>query len=310
MTCESPYVMPETATRLNFFARTRASAGMKTLLLGLIVLGTVSGCARVERAREPWTGPTDPISKVVADINANNSKIKTLWAHHSFEATLVDDKGKSRTFSGDGYLLFAKPDNLLLTAGGIIKYFEIGSNESRYWFTAFPDEVSTQWWGEKSKLTDQGARQIPIRPDLLLEVLGVSEINTNFLAPPVPVMRFNNDAWAYMLVWNKPLRDRWAAEKEVWYDVQTKLPKLVLLFDANGRVILRAYLSEPKDIEGAAGAKMQSKYELYFPQSKSQMSFRLPEIKQSIQKGRITIPNPGSFAFPEEPGVKKQTEIQ
>ena len=50
-------------------------------------------------------------------------------------------------------------------------------------------------------------------------------------------MRFNNDAWAYMLVWNKPLRDRWAAEKEVWYDIVTKLPKLVLLFDANGRVL-------------------------------------------------------------------------
>jgi hypothetical protein len=284
---------------------------MKTLLLSLVVLGMMSGCAHVEQRRPPFTGPTDPMAKVVAEINANNSKIKTLRAKHSFVATLVDDKGKSRTFSGDGYLLFAKPDNLLLTAGGIIKYFEIGSNDTRYWFTAFPDEVSTQWWGEKAKLTDQGAKQIPIRPDLLLEVLGVSEINTNFLQPPVPVMRFNNDAWAYMFVWNKPLRDRWAAEKEVWYDVITKLPKLVLLFDASGRVILRAYLSEPKEVEGT-GAKMQSKYDLYFPESKSQMSFQLTEIKESIDtgKGHIKIPNPGSFAFPEEPGVKKQIEIQ
>jgi hypothetical protein len=294
---------------LNFCGRSRASAGMKTLLLSLVVLGMISGCAHVEERRPPYTGPTDPLAKVVADINANNSKIKTLRAKHSFVATLVDDKGKSRTFSGDGYLLFAKPDNLLLTAGGIIKYFEIGSNDTRYWFTAFPDEVSTQWWGEKSKLTDQGARQIPIRPDLLLEVLGVSEINTNFLQPPAPVMRFNNDAWAYMFVWNKRLPDRWAAEKEVWYDVVTKLPKLVLLFDANGRVILRAYLSEPKEVEGT-GAKMQSKYDLYFPESKSQMSFQLTEIKESIDHGRIKIPNPGSFAFPEEPGVKKQIEIQ
>ena len=101
-----------------------------------------------------------------------------------------------------------------------------------------------------------------------------------------------------------------AAEKEVWYDVQTKLPKLVLLFDANGRVILRAYLSEPKDVEGTA-AKMQSKYDLYFPESKSQMSFQLTEIKESIIiNERVKIPNPGSFAFPEEPGVKKQIEIR
>src|SRR6266550_1877274 len=77
----------------------------------------------------------------------------------------------------------------LLTTGWIIKYFEFGANEERYWFTAFPDEVSTQWWGEKKKFNEQSAKQIPIRPDLILEVLGVNEINEDVLEPPVPTMR-------------------------------------------------------------------------------------------------------------------------
>jgi hypothetical protein len=254
------------------------------------------------------------MAQVVQDINANNAKIKTLRAAHSFQATLVDEKGKSHTFSGDGYLLFAKPDNLLLTAGNsILKFFEVGSNDKQYWFTAFPDEVSTQWFGDKERLTDAAARQIPIRPDLILEVLGVSTIDTDFLTPPVPVMRFNNDADAYMFTWNRPLTNRWIAEKEVWYDRKTRLPRLVLLFDANGRILLRAYLTDPKPVKNTGGAMIASRYDLFFPENKSHMNFRItdsPEIPDTIQKGRIKIPNPASFAFPEEPGVKKQIEIK
>ncbi len=53
---------------------------------------------------------------------------------------------------------------------------------------------------------------------MVLEVLGVGMIGSNFLAPPAPVMRFNNDTHAYMFVWSVPLADRWAAQKEIWYD--------------------------------------------------------------------------------------------
>src|SRR6266404_2231663 len=104
--------------------------GMKTFPLALVltVLAIVSGCAKTTGHIPPYYGPTQTMPQVIGLINANNAKITTLRAAHSFEATLVDDKGKSRTFSGDGYLLYMKPDNLLLTAGGIIKYFEIGSN--------------------------------------------------------------------------------------------------------------------------------------------------------------------------------------
>jgi outer membrane lipoprotein-sorting protein len=284
--------------------------GMKTFTLAIVVAAMiVSGCAKVQRTAPPYYGPTQTMAQVVQQINANNAKITTLRAAHSFEATLVDDKGKSRSFSGDGYLLYTKPDNLLLTAGGIIKYFEIGSNDNQYWFTAYPDEVSTQWWGDKSNFTEAAARQIPIRPDLILEVLGVSEIDTNFLQPPVPVMRFNNDTRAYMFTWNRPLTNRWVAEKEVWYDLETKLPKLILLFDANGRIILRAYLSDHKQIP-ETGGMIATRYELFFPENKSQMSFHITDLHAYIIKGKIKIPNPGSFAFPQEPGVKKQIEIK
>jgi len=68
---------------------------------------------------------------------------------------------------------------------------------------------------------------LPIRPDGLIEILAIDQIPTNFLQPPVPTMRFNNDADVYMLNFNVQLPDRWTVHKEVWYDRQSLLPRLV-----------------------------------------------------------------------------------
>jgi hypothetical protein len=273
---------------------------------------TVAGCKAPQNGRPPYDGPTEPIWDVAKTVNANASKVKTVWARHDFDADIVDDKGKSHSLSGSGVLQFRKPGDLLLTAKGIIDYFEVGANNEHYWFTVYPKEVGTQWWGRKDQMTEEGARRIPIRPDLLLEVLGVHEIDEDFMQPPVPTMRVNNDQWAYMIVWNAPLRTpiaRWVAVKEVWYDIQTRLPKLILLFDANGRVILRAYLTNHEKIEGT-DAMMATQYDILFPENKSRMRFRITKLAEFLKKGPARFPNDSTFAFPEDPGVEKRIEIR
>ena len=260
----------------------------------------------------PHYGPTDPIWDVAKAVNANASKVKTIWARHDFEALIYDDKGKGHSLSGSGVLQFRKPGDLLLKAGGVIDYFEAGANNEHFWFTVYPKEVGTQWWGRKDQLTAEGARRIPIRPDLLLEVLGVYEIEEDFIQPPAPTMRFNNDERAYMFVWNAPMRTpvaRWVAVKEVWYDLQTKLPKLILLFDDNGRVILRAYLTEHNKMEDA-DAVVATKYDLFFPENKSRMTFRITSLRAEMKRGPVRFPNDATFAFPEDPGVEKRVEIR
>jgi len=141
-------------------------------------------------------------------------------------------------------------------------------------------------------------------------VLGIGDIDTNFNTAPVPTMRFNNDEAAYMLVWNYPLTDRWIAVKEVWYDVHTKLPRLVVLFDDNGRIVLRAYLKDHVEVEGSGGGKIAGTFELFFPENKSQMNFRLKDVRPNLKVRNTTIPNDASFAFPDEPGVGKIIEIK
>jgi hypothetical protein len=277
-------------------------------LLACLVVTALAGCAKCPQPRPPYEGPTEPMADVVAAINHNNASIRSIRALHSYDAQIVDPKGKSHTFSGTGYLLFRKPEDLLLTAKVVTEdAFTVGSNAERYWFTV-PRE-NTMWWGEKANFSAQKARDIPIRPDLLLEVLGILDVETNFKQPPVPVMRFNRDEQAYMFLWAAPLPDRWIALKEVWYDRETKLPRLVNLFDENGRVILRAYLKDHGPIDGADG-KIAYRFELFFPETKTRMNFNLDHVTKDYKKGRITIPNDASFAFPEQPGVDKIIEIK
>lgn len=273
----------------------------------LVALGAGAGCCPVQKARIGWNGPTEPMWKVVQGVNANASKITTLRVPHNYDALILDQNDKEHRFSGGGYLLFRKPDDLLLTAKVVTQdAFTVGGNAGRYWFTV-PSE-DTMWWGMKSNVGGEKASQIPIRPDLLPEVLGVHEIDTNFGQPPVPVMRFNNDEDAYMFTWTVPLRDRWAVVKEVWYDRQTLLPILVNLFDENGRIVIKAKLGDHQEVEGANGGKLATTIRLVFlgVNRQSQMDFRLHDPQARFKN----LPNDASFAFPEEPGVGKIIEIK
>jgi hypothetical protein len=291
---------------------------MERYLISVILIALLAaGCAHQAQRVNPryYDGPTDPMVRVVNDINANNEKIPTFLASHDFEATIVDEKGKERFVNGSGRVTYRQPYDLLLRGNKELvgTIFEVGSNSETFWLTAMPvDEPSQMWWGHYANLGKPCVQQIPIRPDLIVEVLGVSRIDTDFTRPPAPTMRFNNDQDAYMFVWNVQSRgpDRWIAQKEVWYDRQSKRPMLVVLFDHDGRIILRAYLSKhlPVRVEGLPEEQwpvMATEYSLFFPENKTKLSFSLKDVVLE-RKG---IPNDGSFTFPDDPGVAQVNQI-
>jgi hypothetical protein len=251
--------------------------------------------------------------EVARDVNANNAGITTLWSDHSFRAWIHDDKHKEHYVDGDGVLLYRKipekPDELLIQGKSIIgNIFEMGSSsgpDAQYWVAVIP-QIATEWWGYYKNLGKPCAQSIPIPPNLVVEVLGVSDIDENFLRPPVPTMRFNND-WPgfYMLTFNVPTPNRWVTQKEVWYARETKLPVKVLLFDANGRILLRAHLSKHQPLEGAEGRKIATHYELFFPETKDQFIFNLHGPKLT-KRG---IPRAGTIQRREIPDLREIIQI-
>ncbi|HWE04795.1 MAG TPA: hypothetical protein VG326_20485 [Tepidisphaeraceae bacterium] len=284
-----------------------------SLIPVVAVLYLLAGCCPTHPPAEKttaWLGPTDSMAKVISDINANNSKIPTLFAHHYYEADVVDDKKHSHHVAGDGVLLYQAPISIRLraSAAAVGTVFEIGSNPRSFWFELGPDTGSTLWWGNYADLSqiDPDSAGIPIRPDMVRDVLGIATINTNFSELPAPTMRFNAEKDAYDFVWIAKRPDRWVALREVWYDRVTKRPRLVLLYDSNGRVVLRATFDpqQYRQIQVPNLAKsewpwMPGDYRLEFPDTGSLLRMTLDQAQLTSNMGNgVTIPNASSFRMP------------
>jgi hypothetical protein len=139
------------------------------------------------------------------------------------------------------------------------------------------------WWGHYRHLGKPCAEPIPLRPDLVGEVLGVAVIDTDFNALPVPTMRFDSERDVYVFVWNARLPDRWFAVKEVWYDRATKRPVRVMLYDVDGRVVVRAELGnhKPVEVDGEPRERwpvIANEFRLFFPDNGTRMELDLREV--------------------------------
>jgi hypothetical protein len=281
------------------------------LCLSVFICGFIFGCRRDRVAAESkaYFGPTQTLAEIVAEVNRNSEALPTLWASGDFEARVVDE-GKRRFVNGDVTLLYRRPDEVRLVGkkdiAGVV--FDAVSTPERYWLIV-KGETDTMWHGSVDYLDRIDPKQIPIRPDVLVEILAVERIDPNLLQPPVPTMRFNNDADAYMLTFNVRLADRWAVRKEVWYDRQTKLPRMVLLFDEHGRIVVRAYLSNHRAVETEAAQgqrpRVATRYQVFFPDTGTTMRIDLEDLALS----RNRAPSNGTFAFPTNPGVSRQINL-
>jgi hypothetical protein len=260
-----------------------------------------------------YFGPTESMEQVIEAINRNNTALPTLWSRFEFDAVVVDENGKRHPVNGDtsSILLYRKPSEFRLVGKKNIAgpVFEVGTTADRFWLTVSPPGESTRWWGHYRNLGKPCAQPIPIRPDAVMEVLGIADIPAdNLLNTPAPTMRFNSDADAYMIVWNEPTDTKWVARKEIWYDRQTKLPILVSLFDDNGKIILRAYLGNHVEVKVDGvnpSPKVATTFDLFFPENKTKMLLKLD--KPMLQNRGV--PNANTIQFPTDAGVTNEIQI-
>ena len=270
------------------------------------------------QTKPPYVGETQAMYDVVKEINRNNNKLPTLWASiDKMEISFLDEKRKRHDETLHGSLLYRSPRDVKLNGSADVvgNVLEIGSNRDNYWLIARKPGPDQAWWGRYKYLGDPRSKPIPVSPALVLEVLGVSTINEDFNALPVPVMRFNNDSDAYMFIWNAKFPDRWVATKEIWYDRATKRPMKVFLFDANGRIILSARLDKHKPVEVPDLDKDQwpvvaTEYRLNFPDNGSWMHLVLDEVQLKHNIRKVTVPNDLTFRFsPDSLDVSTVTQL-
>ena len=233
---------------------------------GILLLACACRPTPPQSPKTLYVGPTLRLADLVSAVNQNNTEITSLWALvDNFKIWFVDPKTHETHYAdGDGSLVYSQPDSIRFTADNTMyPLFDLGSNGEKFWF--WLKKNGEVWSGTYSAHDRFDATDVPVPPDLVLEV------------------RFDNEDDAYMVVWQEHRPDRWVAEKEIWYDRQTLLPKLVKLYDADGRVELRADLSVPGQIEVKGQPReqwprMATHFELFFPPSGAKMSFDLSKM--------------------------------
>lgn len=287
------------------------------LAIALIVcLSCVPGCAPQKTAPVPNENRLNPpglmtMEQVVHAINGNNDRIPSLWSTLNYSATIHDNGQVHSVSSDDGVLMYSRPAGFRLVGKKefVGTVFDIGSNSREYWLQVVPG-TNRMWWGKYADLANFNSDRlpIPIRPDLVMEVLPVAPINPNFNEQPVPTMRYDNGADQYVFDFNIKAPDRWLAEKEVAYDRATLRPRRVTLYDANGRPVLKASLSMDVRVQMPSGSSddwpvMPGDYKLFFPDSGSTMEFSLKDVRLQRRAGRVVLPNPASFRLPDVAGT-------
>jgi hypothetical protein len=247
-----------------------------------------------------YYGQTLSLEELVGRINENNQKISTLWAREHFEGTIVDRAdNKSAHIDGYGALLYTGPDQMKLTAQNeFVSLFEMGSDGKQFWLWEKHEQVF--WWGDFSSAGNLDSAEIPVRPDMVMEILGVRPVDASLLREPTPTMRFSNFSDAYMVDWQQPAGDHWTVVKEIWYDRRTLLPQRVLLFDGQGRVAVWARLSDYLRMKMPSGDPDQwpwvaGRYELSFPYSGTTISFELSDVSLSHNG----FPNAATYRMPD-----------
>jgi hypothetical protein len=270
----------------------------------LVAAGLCACTAPAPPMTAGYYGPTLSLGELVGRINENNGKISSLWAREHFEGTIVDRaNNKSARIDGYGNLLYTGPNQMKLTAKNeLVTLFEMGSDGQRFWLYEDHDQVF--WWGEFSAIGNMDSAEIPVRPDMVMEILGVRPVDPSLLHEPAPTMRFSNFSDAYMVDWLEPAGDHWVVVKEIWYDRRTLLPQRVLLFDGQGRVALWARLSNYVRMKMPSGDENQwpwvaSEYQLSFPYTGTTISFELSDVSLKHTAGGTSFPNAATYRMPD-----------
>jgi hypothetical protein len=254
-----------------------------------------------------------PVAEVIAAINANNQKIPTLWATLNYSATIHFEGQTHSLVSDDGMLLFMRPDRFRLIGRKefVGDVFDLGANGREFWLKLIPGAKIMEVGTFADLAHSTGANiKMPVRPDLVAEVLAVGTFSADLLKPPVPVMRYDGATDSYVFVFALQGDYHWFPQREVWYDRATLRPRRIVIYDFEGQPKLDARLTSDKPVESPGIPQSQwpvvaGDFKLYFPDDGSHMEFTLKDIRLYKEVGRNgKVPNASNFELPDASDVR------
>jgi hypothetical protein len=210
-------------------------------------------------------------------------------------------------------LLFMRPDGFRLIGRKefVGDVFDLGANGREFWLKLIPGANIMEVGTFADLAHSTGAKiDMPIRPDLVAEVLAVGIFGSDLLTPPVPVMRYDGATDSYVFVFALQGDFHWFPQREVWYDRATLRPRRIVIYDFDGQPRLDAHLTSDKPVQSPEIPQAQwplvaGDFKLFFPADGSHMEFTLKDIRLFKEVGRNgKVPNPSNFELPDTSNVR------
>lgn len=165
---------------------------LRFVVLLAVTLAVLSGCHRDIFVPTIGVEAADTLPRLTySELREQHAETRVgldqFWSRATVEVNWTDSDGDRHYEQGDGPLIWRRPHDLAWTIGKLGQNrFWIGSDQTRYWFLDL-GRPRSGWVGSHRQVTDRKVAilPIPIRPDRLPMMLGLTPLPEPGLIPPV-----------------------------------------------------------------------------------------------------------------------------
>ncbi len=263
---------------------------------GLLLLAT--GCPPPGPDREIKPIDPLPLRDAVGIVNDNNRGLQlTIKSKGGFaRCRFTDQDGSKRRFDVDANLIVHCPRNMRLDMSVLGKsYFVFGSNETRYWVEQ-PDARALTW-GRHDRDIEPNARDLIIRPELIVEALGIALIPEGDNAH---ISQRITDTHQQLIFYDQSGSQSDRISKEFWLSrFEPQLIDRVIFRDPMGQLVMDAKLDKYKPIV-PGGPLIPHRFEVNWPATEGYMLLTVSGWKLLPN---VTVDHP-AFQFPLDRGAE------
>ena len=274
---------------------------MRKVFLAAVLLSFVVGCP-------PQQQPLDPIEmrQAVAIVNDNTARITScIKAEGSVSGHFVDATGHRQHYDLHASCQVIAPLHtyMSLKSGLGTQEMLLGSNHEQYWVHIRLDD-DTYRYGTHAALQDQPLSAMPLRPDLVIEALGLNALPEDTTGTAGPVQRIV-DEYQQLIFLAYESDSQGIIHKEYWLDrYEPRLVRRIIFRDAMGRVVMDSRLDDYR-LTSEFGALLPHRVRVDWPLSDSVMNFRISRWKPLPERGR----SHPAFIAPHERGQRFKNMI-
>ena len=248
----------------------------------------------------PAVKPGVPLQlhEAIGKVNRNSAGIDVcLKANAHANGYWADQTGGRRAFNSDATVLVIAPSHLYGTFKVLgSEELLLGSNADKYWLYIKRDE-NTYRVGTYTRLDESEASSLPIRPDMLIEALGLNPLPETTVGTAGPVQRITDDHQQLLFLAYTD-EGQGIVTKEYWLDrFEPRLIRRIVFRDPMGQTIMCSQLDDYKPLTDG-GPLLPGEVHVRWPLEGSELELRIRQWKRMPDRTR----DHAAFVAPHQRG--------